>query len=227
MKFSLEPQQRDFFRKNNALELESLLSTQQLALLQEGIIETTSELFPSSQKPKVKEHFSKSRDLWRLNDKVKRIATNRNLVELSYELISEKPIRLGFDQLLPALESSKDASEYPLLYNKENFRKTSAIQDLLCILLICISGDGKEPCFEEGDPFPSKPGNGVYLSPDYQIDYQHLFSRKNQTFYLIAYAGKYSQYLFVEEDPQGHALKKLGYVFGDTLNDSLHPILLR
>lgn len=224
MKFSLEPSQRDFFRKNNALELEALLSTQQVALLQEGVLEVSANFFPKNN-PDPKDFFLKAHDLWRINEKIKKITLNRSLADLAYELISEKPIRLGFDQLLPPLLNSK--SDYPSLYIKDSFRKISAVQDLICILILCVSGNGNAPRFEDGDPFPSQPGNGVYLSPDYQINYQHLFSRTNQTFFLIAYSGKYSQYLLIEEDPHRHALKKLGYVFGDTLHDSLNPILLR
>ncbi|KAF3362834.1 hypothetical protein PHSC3_000576 [Chlamydiales bacterium STE3] len=228
MKFSLEYLQRDFYRKNKALELEGLLPSQRLAQLQEGIQDISLDLLPKNQSAfSQKSYFSKARDLWRGNAKVKKIVTSHNLVELAYQLTSEKPIRLAFDQLLPALETSKDPTDYPSFYKKETVQKLSAIQELLSLLIICVEGEGRAPDFAASDPFPSTPGNGVYLSPEYEIDFQKLYSRKNQTFLLIGYAKKISQYFRIEEDPQVHELKKLGYVFGDKLNDSVHPILLR
>jgi hypothetical protein len=54
-----------------------------------------------------------------------------------------------------------------------------------------------------------------------------LTPAKNSRFLLMGYGDSYSQYLHVPNDPQGHYLKSIGYVFGDHLNDSLHPLLLR
>ncbi|MGK5593927.1 MAG: hypothetical protein ACSNEK_01035 [Parachlamydiaceae bacterium] len=228
MKFSLEYLQRDFYRKNKAIELEGLLSSQLLASLQEGIQDASLEILPRNKTSfSQKDYFSKGRDLWRINAKIKKVVTNYGLAELVFQLSSEKPIRLAFDQLLPSLETSKDPSDYPSLYKKEIVQKLSAIQELLAVLIICVSGEGAAPDFADGDPFPSSPGNGVYLSPEYLIDFQKLYSRRNQIFFLVGYTKQRSQYFRVDEDPQGHELKKLGYVFGDRLNDSLHPILLR
>lgn len=224
MKFSIDFEQRNFFRKNKAIEFEELFSTPMLFHLKEGIEKGLSILIPKLTHATSEEIFRAGRDLFRINPLVKKEISHHRLTALLFDLIQEKPLRLGFDQLFPA--SHKDI--YTKLYpNKLPFKNLSCVNNLLCLQLVCISGEGPEPNFPEGDPFPSKPGNGVYFLPDYEIDFEKLSYRKNQTFLLIGYTGLHSQYLFVPEDPQCHTLKKIGFVFGDNLNDNLHPVILR
>jgi len=228
MKFSVDLEQRNFFLKNQAIEFEQVFSPSEMALLKSGVDQAKGQLV-KSKTASPKEIFLACRDLWRQSPAVKKAISSRRLIALIYELVLEKPIRLAFDQLLPGSDLPDEEYEsYVDLYDPVlPFEELSAIQPLLCLLLICLDGEGAAPNFEEHDPFPSMPGNAVFLLPRFSIDFKSLLPRKNQTFLLIGYTRFLSQYLMIETDPQRHALKRLGYVFGDRLHDSLHPILLR
>lgn len=216
MKFSIELKQRHFFRENNAIEFERIFSEQDLY----GMNTSIKEIF---YKAKATDFFLEGHDLFRRSEAVKKAITSSRLCSLIYELLEQKPLRLGFDQLFPPIKTSY-LDYYP---EKLPFSELSAVKNLHCLLFINLSGEGKPPVFEEGDPFPSKPGNTVLLLPKYAIDFNKLSERMNQTFLLVGYTLNFSQYLFVEKDPHCHQLKRLGYVFGDKLRDNEHPIILR
>lgn len=224
MKFSLDSEQRSFFNRQHAIEFEGLLSEQDLLSLNQGIAEVYQSL-PKSLP--FKEQFLQGRDLWRKNEQIRKVITHHRLVSLVYELVQEKPIRLGFDQFLPQI-GEKENFYTEFFKGVSPFQNYSAIQDLLCMAVIYLNGEEKELAdIPNNNPFPAKPGSVVFFSPDYEIDFQHLASRNNQSFLLVGFTRNHSQYLLIEDDPQRHFLKKLGYVFGDKLHDNLHPVLLR
>lgn len=224
MKFSINSEQRNFFRKNGIIEFENLLSKEKVENLKRGFEEILVELVPNLIKASPKEIFLKGRDLFRKSAKVKKEITHHRLLALLFELVQEKPIRLGFDQVFPPFNENF-YSEFFL--KKKSFESFSSVQNLLCLLNICIQGEGPPPDLQEGDPFPSKPGNGIFFAPTYEVDFEKLNLHKDQTFLLIGFTQQHSQYLYMPEDPQCHILKKIGYVFGDHLDDSLHPVIFR
>lgn len=183
MKFAISQDQRELYRKEGSISFADLLDPKELASLNEGI---KAVLIPSKRKSP----FEQGRDLWRKDENVKKIVQSKRLIDLAFELIQKKPLRLAFDQLIP--ENSEELNEY------------SCINNLLGMFFICLE-DGSGSFYLPSTPLPSF----------------------EDRFFMIAYCDKYSQYLFEERDPQVHFLKSLGYVFGDRLNDRLHPILLR
>lgn len=184
MKFALSQEQRDFFRKNGWVSFADILDSKELDSLNGGI---GAALKPAPRKSL----FQQGRDLWRKEERIKKIAQSRRLIDLAFELIQKKPIRLAFDQWIP--ENSKDLNEH------------SSINNMLGMFIINLT-DGSASFYLPSTPLPNF---------------------ENSTYLMVAYCDKYSQYLFEERDPQVHFLKSLGYVFGDRLNDQLHPILLR
>lgn len=221
MKFSVDSEQKSFFNKYHAIELESLLSEQDLISLNQGIQETLPKSLPA------KEQFLQGRDLWRRSEQIKKVITHHRIVSLVYELVQEKPIRLGFDQFFPQI-GEKENFYNEFFKGPLPFQSFSAIQDLLCLVLIYLKGDEIGPAdIPNKNLFPAKPGNVVFFSPDYEIDFEQLSPRNNQSFLLVGFTRHHSQYLLIDKDPQRHYLKKLGYVFGDKLHDNLHPVLLR
>lgn len=184
MKFAISQDQRDFFRKNGWISFSDLLDSKELDSLKAGI---EVALKPAPRKSL----FQQGRDLWRKDERIKKIVQSRRLVDFAFELVQKKPIRLAFDQWIPA--NSKEINEH------------SSINNLLGIFIISLA-DGSGSFYLPSTPLPSF---------------------ENDPCLMIAYCDKYSQYLYEEADPQVHFLKSLGYVFGDRLNDQLHPILLR
>jgi hypothetical protein len=50
---------------------------------------------------------------------------------------------------------------------------------------------------------------------------------KTQKFLLFLYAEEDALYTLNPLDPHTHALKRMGYVFGDRLKETTHPHLIR
>lgn len=143
----------------------------------------------------------KSRDLWRNIPSVKQVIFSKRLVDLVYELTLKKPIRYAFDLFIPEKEELKE------IFGEEPLQNRMAINPLVGLFLIHM-----------------KTAEGYFILPTSTFPYESL---EPGPYFLIGYGDKYSQYLYEMRDPNAHFLKSLGYVFGDRLNDSLHPILLR
>ncbi len=79
----------------------------------------------------------------------------------------------------------------------------SSIQKVACGLLLDLS---------------EKKGSGTFFSPEFSfpLTYPSL---------LIVYVKEKALYIHEEKDPYNHALKKLGYGFGDRLQSDTHPIV--
>jgi hypothetical protein len=72
-------------------------------------------------------------------------------------------------------------------------------------------------------PLDEPLSSAIYFSPT-TPEQLPFFSRP---LLLIAYCSNKTQYTLVKEDPHTHALKALGYAFGDSINSSTHPLLLK
>lgn len=219
VKYTVNVEHRDFFRKNGWIQFESLLTQNQVANWNLAIEHALSKRLhlPVEQirKGPVEKLLNVGYDLWRDDDTLKKGVSIPSLAQVAFELTQIKPIRLGFDRLL--------MHDHFASYSQKNFNEMSCINGLSILLLICLTqGDA------ESDPiFPNNAGSGIYFSPSFPFDFSQLASHPNQRYFLIGYADYYSQYLFNENDPFGHQLKNIGYVFGDPLKDDLHPIVLR
>lgn len=62
-------------------------------------------------------------------------------------------------------------------------------------------------------------GDVIFISPTYSIEFTGFF--------LLAFAAKNARYKYQENDPHTHLLKKLGYGFGDQLDEKTHPFLIQ
>lgn len=145
--------------------------------------------------------FTKGRDLWRTSPAIKQIVFSKRLIDLVFSLTQKKPIRLGFDQYIP------EKGDLKKVFGEELLQNRSSINPLKGLFLIDLNS-----------------GDGYFVLPSCPLFNESL---EDHPYFLIGYGDQHSQYLYEERDPQLHFLKSLGYVFGDKLNDELHPILLR
>lgn len=92
-------------------------------------------------------------------------------------------------------------------------------------MLISLS---ENEALAESSLFPHRPGNVTYFAPEEQIDFAELsaLGSKGQ-FLMVVYVAKTTLYIMQNRDPHVHALKQLGYAFGDRLRDNIHPIIHR
>ncbi len=239
-KFAIANEHHLHFEKQQFIELEGVIPMDQILQLQLSLDQTLelsmAEYGQWKAQPLPDELFLNGRDIWRKNDVVKRVVWDKQLVGIASELMRKRFIRLGYDQFLlggplkEAPKSTKDelqGARTLLLNQQTNLEEISCIRGALCGLIICLSS-AKEPI--ERLPtslFPVESGHITYFTSQANIDFSELSKRVGQKFLLIVYAEKTTLYIANEKDPNWHGLKRLGYVFGDRVRDSLHPVLHR
>lgn len=232
MKFATSSEHRDFFYKNGLIELEGLVSPAQLVEINKSIDESLEKrLAKPLRKATSEEVFSAGRDLWRISDVLKRLSTNSRMAQLATELTGTRNLRLGYEQFFPETKRLFDSQALPGTYysyvrQQKTLNEISCLQDIACGLLLCLSGTPTETA-DKQTIFSSTPGNGVYFNPQLAIDFNAIELSGNQRYLLIVYAEASSVYLLNESDPHTHALKHLGYVFGDKLHERLNPTVFR
>lgn len=84
------------------------------------------------------------------------------------------------------------------------------INGLICLLFIEIDSP-------EGHAFFAK----------FPVNTETLPLKPNERYFVIGWADEKAQYMLEPKDPHTHELKKLGYVFGDRLQEKWHPTLIR
>lgn len=236
-KFELAKEHRLHFERHQILELEGMLTPLQIHQLKEKIDRIVSYSSSSNWKQSFspERHFKEGRDLWRKDPAIRKFVSDKELAKIASELLGGKFLRLGYDQLLPNMvldpsETMLMNSPYASLLSKPaTLEEISCIQGALCGVCICLRS---AECIEESlaprnSPFSMHEGNAVFFSADKSIDFSELKRCPKQEFLLIVYAAKTSLYIPNELDAHQHAFKKIGYVFGDRLNDELNPVICR
>lgn len=212
MKFSISLEQRNFLNQKGYIPFYELLSSQELKTLNDAL---------QSKK------LTGKHDLWRENDSVKQIVFSRRLVNLVYELTNKKPLRIAFDHYLPEkskglLDTDKKSSVEEFFENSVSLQERVSINPLVGMFMLVLNTEASQ---DEETGITA--GGGYFILPTSAFSFDELSLNPNQRLFLIGYGDSHSQYLYEERDPEVHFLKTLGYVFGDRLNDRLHPILFR
>lgn len=235
MKFAVASEHRDFYHKNHLIEFNELLNPDQLADLNKQINEY---LAPKLGIPvyKVKNaspeaQFNVGRDLWRVNDSLKRMILSPKLAEIASELIEQRPLRIGYDQLFPESKPLFDrfaVKENYLTYIQKHrsLHEVSCVRDIACGLMLCLAGPEQMPS-EKPSIFSRTPGSGVFFNPELSVDFSEIEEYGDHRYLLIVYGLSSAVYALNQDDPHTHALKHLGYIFNDKLNDRLNPIVYR
>lgn len=207
MRLFLTDDQKEFFQKNRFIEIEGLLPLEKITLI-EKLSDLTLAKRPGNP-------FLQGYDLWRDNKELKEILHRRSLIKIIAELFHTFPLRIAFDQYI------KTSSPFPI-------QTTWALEELSCIkplaggMLIPLSFS--KP-LKSHFPFPKK-GNVLFLAPDYPIPWPLLFGLEDLKLLIVSFAPEKAIYQQETRDPHQHVLKKWGYVFGDSLNNQYHPILI-
>lgn len=240
IKFALAKEHRTHFEKNQFIELEGLLTPQQIYLLKDNasrvLSNSTSAESGWRQIDKSERKFKEGRDLWRTNPAIRKFVIDKGLAKIASELLGVRFLRLGYDQFLPdttgchSLEWANANISYNSLLNKSaTLEEISCLRGVLggvCVALHSLESaetDENEQAF----PFSKHLGNVVFFSADKILNFAELKKRPTQEFLLIVYAAKTTLYVPNDSDAHQHALKHLGYVFGDKLNDELNPVVCR
>lgn len=231
MKFATDKSHRDYFYKHGTIEFDELFSPEQIhelnvaidAVLCKNLSIRKDQL--ARQTPQ--ELFLGGRDLFRRDESIKKLLLHRRLAEIAVELMETHFLRMGYDQLLlgetkqPIIETTYDR----FLRREGTLQEKSCITPIICGLMLCL--DPAQASENSSAFFPKTAGSGVFFKPDIPLDLSFLCQALGGRYLLIAYAEARTVYILNENDPHTHALKHIGYVFGDKLSDKLNPIIYR
>jgi len=212
MKYLPLSDHKHFFEKNGFIAFEELIPKSKIEL----IYKTCDEILEKRSKFEKNTPFVLGRDLWRENSFIKSWVLKKELAKIASFLTSEKRLRIGYDQLLRTFDSPFIAQSF------DTFRldQASSVQGIVCGLLLSLKKNQKINAF-----LPEDGGSGVFFSPTQFFSLKPLWETPDQSFLLITYTKEKAVYIFQNDDPHTHALKKHGYVFGDGLKCSLNPLL--
>lgn len=109
MPFATIKEQRDFFKKNQKIEFEHLLTQEQCQQIQNCI------------------YNDQNRDLWRRNAAIKKISLSKDLAQIAAELMEVRELFIAYDQVLNGVsEASCTLAEI------------SCVQGMVCTWVFCI-----------------------------------------------------------------------------------------
>lgn len=233
MKFVVSREQHHFFEKKGYLEFEGLLTPTSLLQIREGVQSALShKLHLSPVKIAAANPLDllpAGRDLWRHNERIKKYIAS--LAEVSAQLIMTKTVRVGYDQLLLPLPQSKllltPIVRPPCFEQSISLTEMSCLQGITCGAVLCLQAADEVIEAAADSVFPLNAGNVTFISADKEINFAELHRRQGAQFLLVTYTDNVALYIMQENDPYVHNLKDYGYVFGDRLNDRLHPIVYR
>lgn len=223
MRFAITADHREFFTKNNFIEFEDMISLDQISALKKNLEAAVAKRLNVSEaqlkQKSAPEIYQAGYDLWRDNEAIKKIAHKHSFAALAGELLQTVPLRYAFDQYFAMTKCTVSPYDVP-----------SSLQDISCLsplagaLIIPLHDLPTPPSFF---PMPLKAGHALFISPSFSLPWPQLFSTPDLNFFLIAYAMDKTFFRPDSRDPHAVKLKKLGYVYNDLLNDTVHPIVLR
>lgn len=223
MRFSITADHKEFFKKNQYIEFEAILPLDQIATFQKNAEEIIAKrLHIPKEKLSLKsapEIYQAGYDLWRESAPIKRITHKHSLAAIASELFETIPLRYGYDQYFAMTQCTHSPYAMPV-----SLQDVSCLQPLVGALLLPLHDLTSIPALF---PLPLKAGSGLFISPNLPLPWPQLFSTPGLCFFLIAFAANKTLFRADSKDPHAVSLKKLGYVFNDRLNDSLHPIVRR
>lgn len=218
MRFKVAGVHREFFEKNGYIEFESVLKLEDLSLLTSHTDEVLQKRIANQIEFRSPEELYRSgRDVWRSDATLRKQIFSHSLAHLAADLFKKPTLHIAFDQLLRTGQKPGFSNLLP-----SSLQSISSIQPIAGAVLIHLSGPPLPSEF-----VPSSPENVMFLSSDLVIPWELFFQLPHQSYLLIAYAPPKAIYVLEKKDPHTHALKKLGYAFGDRLQQAHHPIVFR
>jgi hypothetical protein len=223
MRFALTPEQRDFFRKNQFIEFEGLLSKPQAASIDKQAEEILARRLkiPSSKwdTTPTLSLYKAGFDLWREAEAIKKATQKLSIVHIASELFDTSPLRLAFDQLFIVASSS------PPFGKSLSLTEISSVKPLAGGVLFLL--EDLEESVHKSLPFPipKTAGNALFFAPGLPLPWPALFSVPRLRFLLIAFAPEKSYYRQEQNDPHSPVFKKWGYAYNEQLKEELHPLV--
>jgi hypothetical protein len=157
-------------------------------------------------------------DLALSSERVQKELFSFKLAKAAYSLVRKKPLRYAFDCLW----------KLPTVALRAPVDTISSVTPLMISVVIALE-DQKDraettPVPFEYSSFPQQKGSVAFISPQTSFQTQKVLPGR---YLLLAYSSGQLIYRLQPSDSHTHFLKRYGYVFGDQLKETTHPVLFR
>lgn len=156
--------------------------------------------------------FSEKIDQWRENESLLKFL-KKEIGKPALELSHQKQLHIG-------------VSFWITPQNKP--QKGGAINEIISIQgasIACVMSPNPKTPEKKSPlgivPVPTDQQNVLFFDPKFILDWPHVES----DLFFVVFAKKNSLYIRNEKDPETNYLKRMGYAFGDTLKNELHPLI--
>jgi hypothetical protein len=212
-------EQISFFERYGYVELESFFTERTTSLLLTAAEEEIARREELSSTNRGKENFLlHGYDLALSSERLRKELFSRKLGMAAYYLCRRKPLRYAFDCLwkIPSVALSSPIDTI------------SSVTPLMLSAVIALTGqlDIEIPEHKpfEYTSFPQRKGSVAFISPKTVFQTADVLPG---TYLLITFTSAQPVYRLQQTDPHTHFLKGYGYVFGDQLKETTHPVLFR
>lgn len=202
MRFTLDKVSVDHFNKQNHLEIDGFYNDSKLNVLNRLIDQKIGSNFEFKDKVMQAGHNTVIE-----TPEIQKALNLFALSTLAFVLSQEKPLRLAYDQFFFGGFSSFDKDRKSLFLDNDY-----PLQERLSV---------SEPVIAAY--LHLKTGKLIFLKPSETVPKIEMGERA----LLLVFTRLNSLYQPCANDPMDPFLKKKGYVYGDKLKDSYHPVLLR
>ena len=219
MRYSITAQQRNFFLTNHYIEFEGLFEKSAVKTLQQSLEAVVMDR--ADTKEIVQETiFEHGRDVSRKSTYCKKLLYTKSLAMFAAELCQKRSLIFGFDQYYVAHDSLALIATQEQSFTLEK----SSIQGLVCGMVLCLQAPDNA---ESEGILPKVPGSVIFFDTNCTLQHTTMKEETPFRYLMFTWADSKAVYRHKDEDLQMHALKQLGYMFGDQLKRQTHPILTR
>lgn len=223
MRHMISGEQRHFFSKNGYIEFEDFFTEEKIQTLAEmGTLALGKRLHAPPENLfhcNPDDVLVAGRDIWREDIKIQKQLIFPTLSRVASSLVEETSLRIGFDQLLVFSGKCPKALEKPF-----SIEEISSIYPLRCACILYLTPAQVTLDSQKFIPTVKTPKSVLFFKTSLPIDWSRVFSQSHSLAWIIAFAAEKAHYRLQKSDPCVHALKKLGYAFGDALSHETHPI---
>ncbi len=208
MLIALSKDQNAFFEKNGYLELEGFFSPRSIEMVRKKLL----HFFHGAKWDKAaftKTLFETGHGIYIKEKEMQKSLSFTRLAAIASSLAYQPTVRYVSDQLCAQ----------PFMLGESPLQEANSVKGALIGCFISLGSLE----IEESETTLSK-GSVIFYRINGPVP-EALQTYANTAFWFILFGGMNLQYLYNEKDFHTHDLKKLGYVFGDSLKQKTHPIL--
>lgn len=231
MRYDLPPKLVSFYKDKGFIELENLLSEEELyeisrecdSLLKQKLKSHNLALSEVSLKTSFQEGWNLHED----SPILQKFISQKKLIEIVSQLTGLNKLKVGFTQVFRTFDKTQSESDEtlpPIFYHYTSLDDVSCLQGLQigCMIhLVSERAISQDPLVDiehaKGilHPLPMHPKSITFFNSKFPFSLDPLPDFSHQLYLLVTFGRENMVYVDQPKDPHNHELKKQGLVFGD------------